>query len=305
MSFQVLCRLSNLKFSKRLSVKSFGQCVVLRPISTLMAANPSNAQLSRTYNNPQSFIQQRFARTKKIPSLKKIVKVSESDDSNATDEIEQLKETSSSSRRPVVTNKQLEEGGINEDIWAWVPPRDQLAKHQDQVKSTYQIPVLKKVLLTTDEVKQYLESNGATDVIVLPLKQPLENIRHFVIASATSTRLVRQLGETIARALKARELNHVMGSTGVEGARDDDWQLVDCHEFLVQLMLPETRKVIDLESHWSMEERPYVPFSKSEEEYERHFRKLLDQYPAKEINLSIGNDVPLEDEVEERSIKVL
>jgi hypothetical protein len=54
-----------------------------------------------------------------------------------------------------------------------------------------------------------------------------------------------------------------------------------------------------------MEERPYVPFSKSEEEYERHFRKLLDQYPAKEINLSIGNDVPLEDEVEERSIKVL
>ena len=32
-----------------------------------------------------------------------------------------------------------------------------------------------------------------------------------------------------------------MGSTGVEGDRDDDWQLVDCHEFLVQLMLPGKR----------------------------------------------------------------
>jgi hypothetical protein len=71
------------------------------------------------------------------------------------------------------------------------------------------------------------------------------------------------------------------------------------------LLSIETRKVIDLESHWSMEERPYVPYSKNEEEYERHFRKLLDQYPAKDINLSIGKDVPLEDEVEERTIKVL
>jgi hypothetical protein len=142
MNFQVSFRLS-LNVSKRLSPKSLGQFVVLRPISTLLTANPSNTQKNRTYSNPQSYIQPRFARTKRIPSLKKIVKESEDDPVDA-DEIEQIKEASSSSRRPVVANKQLEEGGINEEIWAWVPPRDQLAKHQDQVKSTYQFPVLKK-----------------------------------------------------------------------------------------------------------------------------------------------------------------
>ena len=67
--------------------------------------------------------------------------------------------------------------------------------------NSFSSTILHRVLLTTDEVKQYLESNGATDVIVLPLKQPIENIRHFVIASASSTRLVRQLGETIVRAV--------------------------------------------------------------------------------------------------------
>lgn len=43
----------------------------------------------------------------------------------------------------------------------------------------------------------YLESNGAMDVIVLPLKGGLDNIKHFVIASATSTRLIRQFATTI------------------------------------------------------------------------------------------------------------
>lgn len=112
-------------------------------------------------------------------------------------------------------------------------------------------------LIKPDEVKQYLENNGADKVIILKLPESLDNITHFVIANASSTRLIRQLGETIVERvslytlekcylinfnlvikLKQRELFQVLGTQGVEGSRHDDWQLVDCHTFLVHLMLP-------------------------------------------------------------------
>ena len=40
--------------------------------------------------------------------------------------------------------------------------------------------------------------------------------------------------------LKSRELFEVMGSKGAEGDKNDDWLLIDCHTFLVHLMLPGT-----------------------------------------------------------------
>ena len=57
-------------------------------------------------------------------------------------------------------------------------------------------------MITPDEVKQYLVDHGAENVIVLKLPEPLDNIRHFVIASATSTRLIRQFGETIVERVR-------------------------------------------------------------------------------------------------------
>ncbi len=61
--------------------------------------------------------------------------------------------------------------------------------------------------------------------------------------------------------------------------------------------------MIDLESHWSMEERPYVPFCKSEREYEEHFQKLLEKYPApKGIGITVEVE---EDDENHRPVKVL
>lgn len=52
--------------------------------------------------------------------------------------------------------------------------------------------------LSAEEVREYLASNGADEVIVLPLKQPIDtSVKHFVIGSASSTRLIRRLLETI------------------------------------------------------------------------------------------------------------
>lgn len=66
----------------------------------------------------------------------------------------------------------------------------------------------------------------------------------------------------------------------------------------------DTRKAIDLESHWSMEERPYIPYCRTEREYDEHFERLLQKFPIpKGFNVTIGE----EDEPEEshRPIKVL
>jgi ribosomal silencing factor RsfS len=37
--------------------------------------------------------------------------------------------------------------------------------------------------------------------------------------------------------LKDRKLFKVLGSKGIEGDKDDDWQLVNCGYFLVHIML--------------------------------------------------------------------
>lgn len=40
--------------------------------------------------------------------------------------------------------------------------------------------------------------------------------------------------------MKEREIFELYKLQGIEGDRNDDWQLIDCHEFLVHLMLPGT-----------------------------------------------------------------
>ena len=41
----------------------------------------------------------------------------------------------------------------------------------------------------------------------------------------------------------------------------------------------DTRKAIDLESHWCAETRPVAVYSRNEREYEENFNRLLELYP--------------------------
>jgi ribosomal silencing factor RsfS len=63
-------------------------------------------------------------------------------------------------------------------------------------------------LPTTEEVAEYLKSNGANDVMVVTLKEPLVNIKHMVLGSASSTRLIRQLAESICENVIAPKQTH-------------------------------------------------------------------------------------------------
>jgi len=145
-------------------------------------------------------------------------------------------------------------------------------------------------------VREYLTSQGAENAIVLTINGDLDQFKKFVIATGRSTRHIRKMSQSVVTALKDRKLFRVLGSKGVEGGRDDDWQLVNCQSFLVHVMLPDTRRHVDLESHWTMKERPCVPYSKSEAEYEENFSRLLDQYPCPDDYIKthdIIGDIPV------------
>lgn len=38
--------------------------------------------------------------------------------------------------------------------------------------------------------------------------------------------------------MKARNWKQASGTAGIEGEKNDEWQLVDCNNFLVHLLLP-------------------------------------------------------------------
>lgn len=131
-------------------------------------------------------------------------------------------------------------------LWNWVPPSSvREGRDDDEV-----IAVLEGKLLTGDEIKVALTKLGGEDVVVVKLLDKLDTISEMVIATGRSLRQIRKMADVVVRALKARKLKQALGITGAEGDKDDDWLLVDCHNCVVHLMLPETRAELDLERHW-------------------------------------------------------
>ena len=131
-------------------------------------------------------------------------------------------------------------------MWNWVPPSSvREGRDDDEV-----ISVLEGKLLTSEEIKAALTKLGGEDVVVVKLLDKLDTISEMVIATGRSLRQIRKMADVVVRTLKARKLKQALGITGAEGDKDDDWLLVDCHNCVVHLMLPETRAELDLEGHW-------------------------------------------------------
>ena len=67
-----------------------------------------------------------------------------------------------------------------------------------------------------------------------------------IIASGTSNRHVKSLGDHVNVSLKEKGLRPI----GVEGEDSAEWMLVDFGDVVVHIMMPETRRFYDLESLW-------------------------------------------------------
>ncbi len=170
--------------------------------------------------------------------------------------------------------------------WAWVPPKQgavdvEASSFTSTLNDSDVIPVKMRTLLSSKEIADALTKMGAIDIRQIPLTRQLDNIQEFIIASGTSTRHIRKMSGAIVQALKSRKIKKAMGYKGAEGEPNDDWLLIDCYDRVVHLMLPDTRKALNLEEHWSENSvQPNVAYSSKENEYEKGFEKLLEDHPV-------------------------
>jgi ribosome-associated protein len=87
-----------------------------------------------------------------------------------------------------------------------------------------------------------------TDTVILEVGAVLAITDHFVITSATNTRLVRTIADEIER-----QIAEAGGPRPrqVEGLDDLHWVLLDYGAFVVHVFLDETRHYYELERLWS------------------------------------------------------
>lgn len=68
-----------------------------------------------------------------------------------------------------------------------------------------------------------------------------------VVVSGTSSRHVKALADTVIERVKSSGVRPL----GVEGEAGSDWMLVDLGDVVVHVMLPDSRRLYDLERLWS------------------------------------------------------
>ena len=100
---------------------------------------------------------------------------------------------------------------------------------------------LKSIILDT------LDSNKASDIIAIDLKNKSSMADFMIIASGTSSRHIQALSEQVLEKLKE---NGVKNSR-IEGKESNDWKLVDGIDVIVHIFNPEKRKFYELEKMWS------------------------------------------------------
>lgn len=101
-----------------------------------------------------------------------------------------------------------------------------------------------------EEAKDYivdaLDDLKARDINALFVGDVTSVADWMVIASGTSNRHVKSLGDHVSVKLKEKGVKPI----GMEGEDSAEWMLVDFGDVVVHIMVPETRRFYDLESLW-------------------------------------------------------
>ena len=111
-----------------------------------------------------------------------------------------------------------------------------------------QTPTLDQVV--RDAVVARLDAMKANDLKVIDVRGKTSVTDCLVIASGTSTRHVKSMGDEVVVTAK----KHGMAPIGIEGEKDAEWILVDLGDTVVHVMLPKTREFYGLERLWSLAE---------------------------------------------------
>lgn len=101
-----------------------------------------------------------------------------------------------------------------------------------------------------DAVVARLDAMKASDLKIIDVRGKTSVTDCLVIASGTSTRHVKSMGDEVV--VTAKKLG--MAPLGIEGEKDAEWILVDLGDTVVHVMLPRTREFYGLERLWTLAE---------------------------------------------------
>lgn len=93
-----------------------------------------------------------------------------------------------------------------------------------------------------------LDEFQGREILVMAVGEVLGIVEYFIVASAPNSRLVRKLVDEVQGQLKSE---HDEPPIRVEGHDTFQWVLIDYGDFVVHVMLDETRRLYELERLWS------------------------------------------------------
>lgn len=111
------------------------------------------------------------------------------------------------------------------------------------------IPVRKGKSLSLDEILHALDEEKAIDVRTIDLSGKSTLAEHMVFCTGTSRLHMRNMADLLVDAIRAREIQDDF-EYGVEGRDCEDWMIVDAKTIIVHFLREDTRRVLNLESHW-------------------------------------------------------
>ena len=106
-----------------------------------------------------------------------------------------------------------------------------------------------EVIKLKNIIQKTLDTNKATNIVTLNLKNKSQIADYMIIASGTSSRHLQALSEILLSELKKFGLDNCR----IEGKESADWKLVDAQYVIVHIFHPEKREFYDLEKMWSEE----------------------------------------------------
>jgi ribosome-associated protein len=106
----------------------------------------------------------------------------------------------------------------------------------------------------TSVVCQAIADNKGTNISILDVEEVSPVGERLVLCTASATRQVRAIADSILLTLKKE---HQRLPYGVEGRGVDVWVLLDYGSLIVHIFQPETREYYDLDGLWM--EAPRLP----------------------------------------------
>jgi ribosome-associated protein len=97
-----------------------------------------------------------------------------------------------------------------------------------------------------DKLLKSLEDMQAMNIKVIDVRNQTTITDYMIIVSGRASRHVKAIAETLMEDMKAAGLPS-LSATGMENA---DWVLIDLGDFIVHVMISESRQFYNLEGLW-------------------------------------------------------